>query len=142
MGALGNIRAALETDLLSVSGIPTLGNWSVDNGPQYKPVEGTPWIRVQVQQTSRRPANRGSNPSYRREGVFIVSIMWPKGLGSGDAETLADAIQSRYGVGEVKTSGGQNVRFDYSEAGEPDGDLDPAWYLLPVVTAWYTYEAP
>lgn len=142
MGALGNIRAALETDLVNVSGIPTLSNWAVDNGPIYKPTEGVPWIRVQVQQTSRRPAVRGSNPSYRREGVFIVSIMWPKGLGSGDAEALADAIQSRYDVGDVKTSGGQNVRFEYSEAGEPDGDLDPAWYLLPVVTAWYTYEAP
>lgn len=141
MSVLNDIRAALESDLVNVTDIPALANWEVENGPRYVPTEGVPWVRVQCARTSRRPATRGTNPTFRHEGIFTVTIMWPKGLGAGDAETLADSIVSRYDVGDVKTSGGVPVRFDYSETGDADGESDPAWYILPVTAAWYSYQA-
>lgn len=141
MSTMNNIRAALEQALATVSGMPAASNWAVDNGPKYTPQDGTPWARVQVFQTSRRPSTRGASPTYRREGVMMVSLMWPKALGAGAAETLADAICSEYGVDDSKTSGGTAVRFEYSEAGDVDGESDPSWFALPVTIAWYAYEA-
>ena len=53
-----DIRAALETKLNSVSGVPSI-SWE---NLQFSPTTGQPYVKPRLLPTRREPAVRGLNP--------------------------------------------------------------------------------
>lgn len=134
-----DIRAALETKLVSVSGLPEI---AFDNIP-FDPVTGTSFIRSRFMPVNRRPAVRGLNPQQLYTGTYMVTVFSPEGKGSGAANALAKLITEAF---EATTSISYTnpsdetitVSIDYSEIKQ--GLLDTPWYSVPVVIGWYIYK--
>ena len=63
-----DIRAALETKLKAISGLPSI---SYENS-SYDRKNGTSYVETFFVPQSRRPAVRGLNPQQRYDGVFTV----------------------------------------------------------------------
>ena len=64
-----DIRAALETKLAAVSGIPTISYENVS----YDRANGTSYVETSFLPTLRRPAVRGLNPSNAIKGFSVLS---------------------------------------------------------------------
>lgn len=136
MTAHADIRAALESEIANVTGIPSASNRSWEN-VFFEPTTGTAWVRMTLNPTESRPAVRGSNPQLRYQGLFIVDCFLPEGNGPNAADTLADNIRNSYTVDDVLTSGSTNVRFEWSERDQ--AVLESPWYRVQVRIAWYSY---
>lgn len=155
-----DIRSALETKLLGISGLPDV---AFDNIP-YSPTTGTSFIRSRFMPVNRRPAVRGLNPQQLYTGTYMVTVFSPEGEGAGAAETLATTITDTFAATSsiyydnstnsllteaeafiVLEDGGRtllgnvvHVSIEYSEARQ--GLLDTPWYSVPVVIGWYIYD--
>lgn len=136
MSVMSDIRAALESEIANVTGIPSAQYRAWEN-VKFKPDENQTWVRMQISPLSQRPAVRGPDPQLRHDGLFLVDVFVPDKIGPNSADVLADAIRDHFTVDDVYTSNTVNVRFRYSErrAGIQDGP----WYMVPVTIAWYTY---
>ena len=77
-----DIRAALETKLKAVSGLPAISyeNFSYERKP------GTSYVETFFVPRSRRPAVRGLSPQQRYDGIFTVVCYAPENTGPGAAQ--------------------------------------------------------
>ena len=133
-----DIRAALETHLSNVSGIPSVAYENVS----FEPQTGTSFLKVAFVPTSRRPAVRGLNPQQRYDGVFQVLVYAPEGNGPATADDLANKVieafeattKIEYTNSDLETI---TVSIDYAE--RQQGFLDSPWYYVPINIGWYTY---
>lgn len=140
MSAFNEIRAALESEIANISGIPSASNRAWENA-RFEPATDpmTTWIQMRLDPLESRPAVRGINPQILYEGLFTVTIFAPQKTGPAAAETLADAIRDAYTVNDTFTSGSTTVRIRYSE--RDPGFSDGPWFAIPVVVSWYTYRS-
>lgn len=136
MTVFNSIRAALETEIANITGIPSSANRAWENRV-FNPTTGTPYVRMTLVPTESRPAVRGPNPQKRYQGLFMVDCFYPLESNLAVVDALADNICAAYTVDDVLTSGSINVRFDYAERGQ--AVIDHPWYMVPVSIAWYTY---
>ncbi len=127
------IRAALETHLSSISGLPDI---AYENVP-YEPTTGQSFIRVAYMPVTRRPAVRGLNPQQRYDGIFAINCYAPEGQGPAAADTLAKNVMEAFEATTKLTSGGLTVFIDYAE--RQQGLTDSPWFLVPVSVGWYAY---
>ena len=58
----------------------------------YKPTEGTPWVRLTVLPGGQTQVGMGSLRRFRRVGVIAVQIFVPAGSGDGLAREIADSV--------------------------------------------------
>jgi hypothetical protein len=125
------IRAALETALVAVPGIPAGRAY---DGVPYRPVRDVPWVRARVQWLSQRQIVIGA-PQYLHEGLFLVDVFTPNGKGATAA--IGDRITAAFTPFVPLVSGDVSVRIRFAQKGpileEPD------WLTLPVTIAHYTY---
>jgi hypothetical protein len=138
MTAMTDIRAALEQQLVTVTGIPSSSNRAWEN-VRFEPTPGTTWVRMQIIPAAMRPSVRGPSPQLLYEGIFLVDIFAPEGNGANGADVLADAIRDEFTVDDVLTENTTNVRFRWSERGQ--GLIDSPWYQVPVTVNWYSYRS-
>jgi len=138
MTAHTDIRAALESEIANVSGIPSAANRAWEN-MRFAPTTGTAWVRMTLIPAASRPAANGSDPQLLYEGLFQVDLFVPEADGPSAADTLADAVRDRYKVGVTLTKNTTNVRFRYSE--RETGSIDGPWYQVPVSISWYSYRS-
>jgi|TARA_R100000951_G_C2559542_1_gene155149 hypothetical protein len=133
-----DIRAALETKLKAVSGLPSI---SYENS-SYDRKNGTSYVETFFVPQSRRPAVRGLNPQQRYNGVFTVVCYAPEGNGPGAADELADkvldAFEATTDASFINSSGDSIVvSIDYAE--REGGGLDTPFYYVPVNIGFYIY---
>ena len=133
-----DIRAALETQLAAVPGIPAISYENVS----FDRVNGTSYVETFFVPQSRRPAVRGLNPQQRYGGVFTAVCYASEGNGPGTADELADkvleAFEATTDVSYTNTQGETFVvSIDYAE--REGGGLDTPFYYVPVNIGFYIY---
>jgi hypothetical protein len=134
-----DIRAALETHLSNVSGIPSVAYENVS----FEPQTGTSFLQVMFLPTERRPAVRGLNPQQRYQGVFSILVHTPEGKGPNEADdyanTLLEAFEATTDISFTNSNLETiNVSLDYAE--RQQGILDSPWYYVRVDIGWYIYK--
>lgn len=135
-----DIRAALETRLSNISGIPSI---AYENVP-FTPVVGTSYVQSKFVPTLRRSAVMGSpNPQQRYQGLYAVTPHTPEKLGPSVADDLSnDIIESFEATTDISFTNSSNetiiVSIDYAE--RQQGFLDSPWYYVPINIGWYIYK--
>ena len=132
-----DIRAALITKLLTLSGIDT-SQVAYEN-KKFAPTTGTPWIRPVVIFSDPRQAEIGEGGRNYLPGVFHVSLFYPVGSGSGAANTRADALITLFARGTVLTYNGQTVTV--ARAGRSAETQEDKWLHTVVTVYFYAYVA-
>ena len=134
-----DIRAALETELSTVPGLPSIAYENVT----FNPVTGQSFMSCRYIPTLRRPAVRGLNPQQRYDGVFAVIAHAPEGNGPAVADDLANKVTEafeattkiQYTNTDLETI---IVSIDYAE--RQQGFVDSPWYYIPINIGWYIYK--
>ena len=126
-----DIRAALETKLAAVSGIPAISHENVS----FDRTNGTSYVETFFVPQSRRPAVRGLNPQQRYGGVFTVVCYAAEGNGPGAADEIADKVLNAFeATTDVSYTNSDTetilVSIDYAE--REGGGLDTPFYYVPV----------
>tara|TARA_R110002020_G_scaffold148803_7_gene324885 strand:+ start:44 stop:469 length:426 start_codon:yes stop_codon:yes gene_type:complete len=133
-----NLRAALETHLTNISGIPDIAYESV----AYEPTVGTSFVECKFRPTIRRPAVRGLNPQQRYQGVFSVTCYTPEGTGPAAADDLAkkviDAFEATTDI-SYTNSDPETFILSIEYAEREQGFVDSPWYHVRVSIGWYIY---
>jgi hypothetical protein len=133
-----DIRAALETKLAAVSGIPAISHENVS----FDRTNGTSYVETFFVPQSRRPAVRGLNPQQRYGGVFTVVCYAAEGNGPGAADEIADKVLNAFeATTDVSYTNSDTetilVSIDYAE--REGGGLDTPFYYVPVNIGFYIY---
>lgn len=128
-----DIRAALESKLANIAGIPPI---AFDNVP-YDPTTGTSFIKSSYIPVTRVPAVRGLNPSQRYGGIYAVTVYCPEGNGPGVADGIANTVIENFEAATDVSLNNFNVSIDYAE--REQGFLDTPWYYIPINIGWYIY---
>jgi len=128
-----DIRAALESKLAGISGIPPI---AFDNVP-YDPTTGTSFIKSMYIPVTRTPAVRGLNPSQRYDGIYSVTVYCPEGNGPATADGIANTVIENFEAATDVSLNSFNVSIDYAE--RQQGFLDTPWYYIPINIGWYIY---
>jgi hypothetical protein len=129
MSALPAVRAALETQLATVS--PSIDT-AYENVP-YVPVTGTPYQQVTLLPAT--PANLEMGPAYTEQGIFQVNLFYPKDAGPGDAQARAELIRTKFPFAASLVNGGVTVNIiNTTEIGpaRPEDDR----FMVPVKVRW------
>lgn len=134
-----DIRAALETKLLTVSGLPAVAF----QGVSFEPVTGTPFVQSMFMPVNRRPAVRGTDPQKLYTGNYMVNVYTPEGKGPGAAEDLATLVVEAFeATSDIPYTNPADetitVSIDFAEMRQ--GITDTPWYYVPVVIGWYIYK--
>tara|TARA_R110000737_G_scaffold204632_1_gene223414 strand:- start:298 stop:705 length:408 start_codon:yes stop_codon:yes gene_type:complete len=129
-----DIRAALETHLVGIAGLPDIAFENV----KYDPTTGVSYIKTQMIPTRNKPAVRGTNPQLRYDGIFSVTVFIEEGNGVGEAYATVKLIKDAFAATTTVTLGSLNVSIDYAETQR--GLNDSPWYFIPVNIGWYTYK--
>lgn len=135
MSIYGDIRAALESHISNVPGIPADRAWQ---NVRFEPTTGTTWVRMTLTPSRRRPQDVTANGLQRYDGLFLVDIFAPESNGPGPAETLADAVVGSFEAGTVLSSGGQTIEIEWAEISTAATD-DPPWFQVPVTIKWKAF---
>jgi hypothetical protein len=133
-----DIRAALETKLKAVSGLPSI---SYENS-SYDRKNGTSYLETSFLPTLRRPAVRGLSPQQRYQGVFRVVCYAPEGTGPGAADELADKVLNAFEAttdASYLNNSGENIIVSIDYAEREGGGLDTPFYYVPVNIGFYIY---
>jgi hypothetical protein len=133
MTIINDIRACLDNRLAGTVGIPAVAHQNVP----YEPTTGTPFIKVDMVPTSRRPAVRGLNPQQRYDGLYSILICTPENMGPGAGYDIADLLLDRFDAATDISFNGLIISVDYSEV--RTSFLDSPFYCTPVTIAWYVY---
>ena len=131
------IRAALETHLSNISGLPDI---AYENVP-YEPTTGQSFIRVSYMPTLRRPAVRGLNPQQEYRGILALNVYAPEGSGPAACEDIVEKLLEGFeATTDIAYNDGSDdytVCIDYAE--RDIGLTDAPWYLIPVNIGWFIY---
>ena len=131
------IRAALETHLSNISGLPDI---AYENVP-YEPTTGQSFLRVSYIPTLRRPAVRGLNPQQEYRGILAINVYAPEGSGPAACEEIVEKLLEGFeATTDITYNDGSDnytVCIDYAE--RDIGFTDAPWYLIPVNIGWYIY---
>lgn len=137
MTIYADIRAALESRVASVSGIPNASNRAWEN-VKFSPTTGTAWVRMQLVPISRRPLDVTAAGLQRYDGLFIVDAFVPSDKGPSAADDLADATCTSFEAGTILTANSQTVQVEYAEI-DRAAVLDPPWYQASVTVKWKAF---
>lgn len=134
-----DIRAALESHLSNVSGIPSVAYENVT----FEPTTGTSFLQVMFLPVERRPAVRGLNPQQRYQGVFSILAYTPEGKGPKAADDYANIlIEAFEATTDISFTNSDTetikVSIDYAE--RQQGIIDSPWYYVRVDIGWYIYK--
>jgi hypothetical protein len=134
MTIVSDIRAALETHLATTPALPRI---AYPNVP-FEQNALAAHIEVDFSPTSRTPANRGPNPQYRHQGLFVLTVCVPEDQGSGQAYDIADVLLGRFAGSSDVLGFALPVSINTSEV---LGDFKrPPFFCVPVSVSWYAYE--
>lgn len=129
-----DIRSAFEVALNNVTDVPSIAWENVS----FTPTAGQSYVKPRLLPTRREPAVRGTNPQMYYQGVFRVECYVPEGNGPAAGDDLADKIIEAF---EATTDLSHNTTFVSIRYAERElGDIDGAFYMIPVNIGWYCYK--
>lgn len=132
---MADIRLALESHLNDLTGLPDIAWENV----HYEPVEGTSYIRTELQMQWERPASMGPDSLVLRKGIFILSIFTPKNEGKQEADQIGDLLVSHFHL-QTLQNGLYPVRTSYAERRAP---IEwKTWDVSNLVISFYCYDSP
>jgi hypothetical protein len=137
MSVYGDIRAALESQVANISGVPSAANRAWQN-VYFEPTTGTTWIRMSFQPSRRRPQDVTADGLQRFDGLFLIDVFAPEGNGPASAETLADATVDAFEAGTVLSANGQTLIIEYAEIDRAPNQDSP-WFQIPVTIKWKAF---
>jgi len=137
MSVYGDVRAALESQVANIAGVPSAANRAWQN-VQFTPTTGTSWIRMTFQPTRRRPQDVTADGLQRFDGLFLIDVFAPEGNGPADAEVLADATVDAFEAGTILSANGQTVMIEYAEVANAPNQDSP-WFQVPVTIKWKAF---
>lgn len=127
------IRKALEDHLLTMAGSLPL---AVENG-SYEPTEGVPYQRAAVLRAEPEAVTMGRKLT-KEHGIFQVTLMFPEGEGTGDAEEYAKLIKARFKPVQAITADG--VKVQLTEAVHVvSGFPSSGRWAVPISIQWMAY---
>ena len=129
--SITNIRAALDTRLLSTNGGISASLTAWDNkGTAIVPTASQPYQVVSL--LPARPDNPTLDEATQiHNGIYQVLLMFPTTKGPLPADTAASAIASHFNAGLELTYGGQKLRIRGTPA-IGAGYLSGERYCLPI----------
>lgn len=135
MTVYNNIRAALETQLSQITGVPAIQYQNV----RYEPTTGTPYITCALTPTSRRPSEVGNSPFNRYQGLFSINVTTPENVGPNANQTICNLVLAAFPAGthdlEINE---QVVGVEYTE--QLGSFRDSPWFITPINVGWYAYD--
>jgi hypothetical protein len=127
------IRRVLETTLTGVAGIPSIAWENVS----FSPVASSPYVKARFAPTMREPAVRGLNPQMYYQGVFIVDVYVPEGVGPSVGDDIANSVVDAFDAPKDLTANGITITIRYAE--RELGTVEGAYYTIPVNIGWMIY---
>ena len=132
------IQQALETKVKQLN----LGLEFAWENVSYDPKPGVPYMRVIHVPVKTEKMNVGTNGVMDTEGIMVLGLNYPAGVGGGAAMSKADTIAAAFipGTSFAAGSGDVVVRSTTMEAKERASN--PDWWVLPVLihyNAYHTY---
>lgn len=129
------IQQALETYLVGLN----LGLVFAWENVVYNSTPGTPFVRVFHVPITTEKLTVGATGVMNTEGIMVLGLNYPAGIGSGAALAKADAIATAFVPGTSISAGGGDVviRSCTMEAKEPSSQ--PDWWVLPVLVHFNAY---
>ena len=128
------IRAALESKLAGISGIPDIA-WENVN---FNPTTGSSYVVARLVPTIREPAHRGKNPQMYYQGYFLLECYVPEGLGPSAADDLADLIIDNFEATTDINTAGCDLHIRYAE--RDLGVVENAHFMVAVRIGYQTYQ--
>lgn len=127
------IRKALEKHLLAMTGSLPL---FVENG-SYSPVDGVPYQRCAVIRAEPESVTQGRKLT-KEHGFFQITLMYPEGDGTGDAEEYAGLVKQRFKPVQALETDGVTVQL--TEAVHVvSGFASSGRWAIPISIHWMAY---
>lgn len=127
------IRAALETELYGVSGLPDIAPENVS----YTPKTDKAFIKPHFVPVSRRPAVRGTDPQQRYDGLYRIYCHTPEGSGTFQSNQIVETLLTHFDATTDIEYEDIYVSIDYADRNE--GRVVGGWYQVVVDISWYSY---
>jgi hypothetical protein len=130
------IRAALETQLSGISGLPNI----VFENQYYEAKTDTPYIVTRFVPTTRRVATLGPSHQNLYRGIFSIQVRYPLDhSGPSSLDDIIDTIVEGFPTDGVQlTASDTCVVVEYTEREQAFDD--PSWYYSVVNVGWYAYK--
>ncbi len=121
-----NVRRALEQRLAAMSpAIPTA--WE---NVHFTPTVGTAWQRANMLPAA--PDNTMLGPREWMEiGIFQVTLFYPQGVGSADAQARAEAVREHFKRGTTLSHSGVTTIITHTPA-KAAGFVSGGFYAVPI----------
>lgn len=120
------VRRALETRLLAMS--PALP-CAMEN-VAFTPTQGTAYQRANMLPAA--PDNTMLGPREWMEiGIFQVTLFYPQGAGSAEAQTRAEAVRSHFKRGTTLSHSGVTTIITHTPA-KAAGFVSDGFYAVPI----------
>lgn len=132
MSLYSDLRGALRTRLLTVSGIPDAPQRAWE-GRDFTPTAGTAWLRDTVLPAGADRVSVGPYARVRHLALYQVDLFVPALRGT-EGDGPADAIIAAFWPGLVLSYNGQTVLVRSATRG-PAITTDAAWRQLPMSIA-------
>ena len=123
------IRAALEVALKSIT--PAIATaWE---NIEFSPTEDVPFQRLGLGRA--KPDDSEIGQLHIEQGILIVSLNYPTGVGPCDAEARADLVRSTFAKGRSFSASGVTVTI-MGTPEVPQGQPVEGWFVVPVKIPW------
>lgn len=134
MSGITQIRAALETRLAALSNAPDIG-WE---NTEFEPPEDEVSMLAYLLRADTVSRTLGVPEVTMEQGVFQVSVLAPRGAGSGAAEAVAEAVREHFPKGLSLDAGGVSVRIARRGSVTP-ARQDGAWHRIDVSIPYFCH---
>lgn len=131
----GAIQHALET---YVSGLG-LGMQIAWENVMFNPAPGVAFLRVVHAPVDTEPLTVGTTGVMDTEGILVLGINFPAGIGSGAAMSKADTIASAFKPGTSIAAGSGNIVVTKTTLSTKQLSSQPDWWTLPVLVHYNAY---
>jgi len=139
---VAELRAALETQLATVAGIPATTLWVKENrtpndndADEEEIAASDAWVEMLLGfDDGDRKEAPASQSRIWHTGTWHVWYRSPPGIGSAAADLIADAIVAAFPNGQDFTSGGTQVTI--RSVGRRAGFQQKAEWVVPVKVRW------
>jgi hypothetical protein len=135
-GTIVSIRAALESHLSAMAeALPT----AYQGGKGFTPVDGAPFQHCAVLWGQPVDTTQGRKLTLE-SGMFQVTLMYPEGDGTGDAEAQADAVRAWFKPPQVLINGSVRVQITKTARITAGFPSDGRW-AVPISIPWESWIA-
>jgi hypothetical protein len=132
------IQQAMETYLVNLD----LGLEFAWENMKYNAKPGVSYLRVIHVPVNTEKLTLGTTGVMGTDGIMVVGVNYPAGIGSGAALEKADAIAAAFLPGTSIAAGSGTIVFSKTAMETKEPSSQPDWWVLPILvhyTAMHNY---